>query len=198
MRSAPLGQGAEMRMHAFSRFSSPSAAVSCWCFRCRLVAIVGSGHRLHEPNGVDAQRPRRLHWTPPFAGRSTLQSEEESSMSLRTPETQPCWSCTSPGACTNHKPIRFCSALASLQGDLSSFSYAPTLSSDLPIRSAYTPKTQADDANPAILREWRGVLCRQPTWYLVQAQPCLAPTCAAQTKGSWGIGLGKKSRKQRI
>jgi hypothetical protein len=127
--------------------------------------------------------------------RCALQAEEESSLSLRIPETQPCRLCTSPGACTNHHPIRFRLALASLQGDLSSSSYAPTLSPDLPIRSAYGPKTQAYDANPSILREWREVLCRQPTWYLVQAQPCLAPICAAQTKGSRGIGLGKKSRR---
>jgi hypothetical protein len=54
--------------------------------------------------------------------------------------------------------------------------YAPTPFSGLPIRSAYVPKTHTCYANPSILREWREVLCQQPTWDLVQAQPCLAPT----------------------
>jgi hypothetical protein len=129
-------------------------------------------------------------YNPPFACRGALQSEEESSSSLRTPETQPCRLCTSPGACKNYDPIRSASALASLQGDPSSTSYAPTLSPDLPIRTAYAPKTPAHGANPSILREWREVLCRQPTWLVVQAQPCLAPTCGCCNEGLAGHWLG--------
>jgi hypothetical protein len=147
-----------------------------------------------KPHRIDSQRPRRLCRSPPFTCRDALQLEGELPSSLRIPETQPCRLCTSPGACKNYDPIRFELTLAPLQRDPSSTSYAPTLSTDLPIRSAYGPKTPARDANPAILREWREVLCRQPTWLVVQAQPCLAPTCAAGMKGSRGIGLGKKCR----
>jgi hypothetical protein len=157
-------------------FPSLSRSSSRWCFRSPLVAIaVGKDIRMHI---VDrhAASPTAATATCLCMSRSALQSKGSRRNSrcdrFAPPETR---------ILPAHKlsgylkpcPIKRLPVLAFLHSLLH---YAPTPFSDLPIRSAHVPKTYTCYANPSILREWREVLCRRPTWDLVQAQPCLAPT----------------------